>query len=299
VHNVPVSPTWVGHGLQENDFWLYSTDDFTRMVADTTAHGARSFVDALLQSKSLESSVIFNTYVLERLVTPGAPAADHTATTGNARQPLAAADPVLLAPALLPNWWPTKMTDGAVATGASSMRTSRDSDKHRLLPRYSIVAADVGTFKSCGLDLSHSSHRPEHSSWWSHRPQASEPALNCSCLGAKVYQLGQAGLRGDFIFPYKWNPVQAKSHLRLSSTTCLPGLAQHVPWCVSSLCDTPFRKERVVRDFGPSVLWGELEQDMERNGQGSIFRRQTMSDLHSLLKAKANLEASKSQMKVQ
>lgn len=236
VHNVPVSPAWVGHGLQENDFWLYSTDDFMRMVADTMARGTRSFVDALLQSKSLESSVIFNTYVLERLVTPGAPAADPTATTGDVRQPLAAAGPVLpssrLEPALLPKWWwpPPATTDGEVATDGSSMQASRDSDNHQLLPRYSIVAADVGTFKSCGLDLSHSSNRPEHSSWWSHRQRASEPALNCSCLGAKVYQLGQAGLRGDFVFPYKWNPVQIKSHLRLSASTCLPGLAQHVPW---------------------------------------------------------------------
>ena len=29
-----------------------------------------------------------------------------------------------------------------------------------------------------------------------------------------------------------------------------------------------------MRDFGPSVLWGELEQEMERNGQGSLFHRQ-------------------------
>ena len=153
-----------------------------------------------------------------------------------------------------------------------------------LRQRYAFVSATRAALRPCGL---HTVPSPDGSVWTHRPPPPSGPALaaavNCSCLGEVLYGLGQAGLRGDFLFPYRWNPVQHASKLRLSEPRCLAGLRRRIPWCVSSLCDVPFRKERVAADFGPRVLWGDLEADAERAAPGS-WRRVAMKDLLTTLR---------------
>lgn len=143
---------------------------------------------------------------------------------------------------------------------------------------YRLVSATRTAFRRCGLQLGDS-----QTSWWSHRPQPSRP-LNCTCLGEYLYELGQPGLRGDFLFPYKYNPVQIRSHLKLSEPTCLRNLSLSVPWCMSSMCDTHFRKGIARRDY-EFVLWGDVENRSQATQKNyTHFRRVLMADLRALLK---------------
>ena len=53
VHRMPVSSQLAFWGLQENGFWLYDTQVFAEFVDHATDSGRRSFIDALMNSKSV------------------------------------------------------------------------------------------------------------------------------------------------------------------------------------------------------------------------------------------------------
>lgn len=145
---------------------------------------------------------------------------------------------------------------------------------------YRFVAATPEGVRPCGLSLSE-----QQTSLWDHQHHKSSSAVNCSCLGAHLFALGQAGLRGEYLFPFKWTPVQAKSHLRLREPGCLRALRVHIPWCLSTLCDAAYRDpEKSLREFGRSPMWGQMEVAAERKRRGS-FQSEWFEkhDLQSLL----------------
>ena len=241
VHHMPVSSQLAFWGLQENDFWLYDTRVFAEFVQHATDSGSRSFIDALMKSKSISEQLLWYTFLFAR------------------QQIMLQGDTV------------------QVETSISRLQ-ARSTSQQADGAGYTFAAATPAALRPCGVDLDDT-----QISIWSHKKVRRNPRpLNCTCLGERLLALGQGGLRGEYLFPIKWTPAQATSQLKLGSQECIRSLRTHVPWCMSTLCDTPFRGERSMREFGRRVLWGRIEEDAGRDKR-DLGLQLSQNDLRTLL----------------